>query len=52
MWCEKFQCTLSPNACIKRQSTNFEGAKKLKYGLSFEVCNQCLQGKLVKKNPE
>ena len=52
MWCDKFQCTLSTNACIKRQLIKIEGAKKTEFGLSFEICSECLQGKAVKENPE
>ena len=52
MWCDKFKCTLSTDACIRRQSNPFRGKTYKKYEDSFQACQQCEQGKLVIKHPD
>ena len=52
MWCEKFKCTLSTNACIKRVNAKIEGLKKFDNEDSFITCKECLKGLAVIDRPE
>lgn len=52
MWCDKFKCTLSTDACIKRQQLNVTGYKKLEFGDSLNTCRDCLKGKQVLEKPQ
>jgi hypothetical protein len=49
--CDKFNCILSPEACIKRQKINLEDDKIKEYRNSLNQCKNCRQGVAVINNP-
>lgn len=51
MWCVKLNCTLSTEACIKRQQVKLTKKQEKEFGYSYSVCFSCEQGKEVLKNP-
>lgn len=52
MYCEHFNCTLSVETCIKRQTINSKSPVTLTHAGSFEICQKCTHGKEVLKNPK
>ena len=52
MWCDKFKCILSTDACIRRQTINWLKEYYKDYEDSLQTCKECRQGKAVILNPE
>lgn len=50
MWCSKFNCTISIEACIKRQNTELK--KHDLFKLSLNSCENCKLGKQIAENPK